>query len=326
MSATDQQLHREILTRIYEEHDGSFRGVMVDYRSLAEEFQDLDTDEFRYHVDRLKDDYFLEQPAQNHVRITPDGVEKLAHEGYETFLESDLRYEILRVSYERDRGTSGAYIDQNDLTEELNVAGEELQPHLWYLSEKNLIDLSGTRAMVQLTGTGRNRYEEYRDEGMPIPRTDPIQQFTQHTIAQGDEEKAENVFRDIVEVARDEVIVIDAYAKGRLYDMMEEHIPSVVDLKILMSDREVEDENIEAYHDLAEEREGDVELRYLDYWDEYPFHSREVIRDREAGWIWDHTFADAGNRHHTISQLRPVNLENDIDVFDEVWQEAETIE
>ena len=57
--------------------------------------------------------------------------------------------------------------------------------------------------------------------------------------------------------------------------------------------------------------------RYLDYWEDYPFHSREIIRDREAGWVWNHTFADAGGRHHTISQLRPVNLENDLEVFDE---------
>jgi predicted transcriptional regulator len=326
MSAADQQLHREILTLIYEEHDDRFRGTMVDTRSLAEEFEELDTAELRYHIDRLKDDYLLEQTAQHHVRITSDGVEKLAQKGYKTFLESDLRYEILRVAYEIDRGKSVVYIDQNDIVEELDITAEELQPHLWYLSQKDLIDLTGTNSMIELTGTGRNRYEEYRDEGMPIPRTDPIQKFTQHTIAQGDKDKAENVFRDIVEVARDEVIVIDAYAKGRLYDMMEAHIPSVVDVKILMSDREVGDENIEAYHDFTQGRRGVVDLRYLDYWDEYPFHTREVIRDREAGWIWDHTFADAGNRHHTISQLRPVNLENDLDVFDEVWQEAETVE
>ncbi len=326
MSTADEKLHREILTQIYEEHDGRFRSTMIDSRSLSDEFGDLDTDEFRYHIDRLEDNHLLERPAQHHVRITPNGVEKLADKGYNTFLESDLRYEILRVTYEIDRGTSGAYIDQNDIVEELEVDVEELQPHIWYLSEKNLVDLTGTNAMVQLTGTGRNRYEEYRDEGMPIPRTDPIEKFTQHTIAQGDEDKAENVFRDIVELARDEVIVIDAYAKGRLYDMMEAHIPSVVDVKILMSDKEVDDGNIELYHDFTDGREGDVDLRYLDYWDEYPFHTREVIRDREAGWIWDHTFADAGNRHHTISQLRPVNLENDLDVFDEVWQEAQTVE
>lgn len=158
---------------------------------------------------------------------------------------------------------------------------------------------------------------------MSIPRTHPLQRFTQHTIEQGDRDKAENVFREIVELASEEVIVIDAYAKGRLYEMLEEHVPDVVDVKILMSHKEFDDENVELYEDYADGKSGDVELRYLDYYDDYPFHTREVIQDRAAGWIWDHTFADAGNRHHTISQLRPVNLENDLDAFDEAWEEAE---
>jgi len=63
------------------------------------------------------------------MRITPDGVEKLAQDGYETFLDSNLRYEILRIAYEIDRGTSGAYIDQSDIAEELDVRPELL--YLW---------------------------------------------------------------------------------------------------------------------------------------------------------------------------------------------------
>jgi len=326
MSEADQQLHREILIQIYEEQQENFRATMVNVPSMVAEFEDLDRDEFEYHLERLQDDRNIERSAQHHVEITGNGVGKLAQEGYETFLESDLRYEILRIAYELDRGAAHVFIDQDDIADELDLPREELQPDIWYLFEKGLIELTGTNASIQLTGEGRNRYEAYRDEGMPIPRTDPIQRFTQHTIGQGDREKAENVFRDIVEVAREEIIVIDAYAKGRLYQMMGEHIPSVVDVKILMSDREVEDDNIEQCEEFAEGRAGDVELRYLDYWDEYPFHTREVIRDREAGWIWDHTFADAGNRHHTISQLRPVNLENDLEVFDDCWENATTVE
>lgn len=325
MSISDQKIHREILIYIYEEMRDDFRRD-ADPREMAEDFEELGLDEVRYHIDRLKDNRQVEQRAQHSIQITVEGVEKLDQEGYDTILESDLRYEILRKAYEADRGSTHTYINANEIADELDITTNELDRQLWYLSGKGLVELTGTSYNIQLTGEGRNRYEQYRDEGIPIPRTHPLQRFTQHTIEQGDREKAENVLRDIVEVAREEVLVVDMYAKGRLYDLLESHVPSVVDVKILMSHKEVSDENIELYREYAEGKEGDVDLRYLDYWDEYPFHSREVIRDREAGWVWDHTFADAGGRHHTISQLRPVNLENDLEVFDEAWSEAEAVE
>lgn len=325
MSISDQQLHREILGCIYDALNPDFRRH-ANVPDMVDEFDELNLDELRYHINRLAENRLVERSAQHHVQLTPSGVEKLAQDGYETLLDFDLRYEILRVAYELDRGTPNAYINITEVREGLDVSEEAMNPQLWYLSQKGLIDLTGTSRDFQLTADGRNRYEEYRDEGIPIPRTQPLQRFTQHTIEQGDRDKAENVFRDIVEIARDEVIVIDAYAKGRLYDMLEEHVPTAVDVNILMTDREIEEENIELYEEYAEGKDGDVELRYLDYRDEYPFHTREVIRDREAGWIWDHTFADAGNRHHTISQLRPVNLENDLKAFDQAWEEAESVE
>ncbi|GGL67177.1 hypothetical protein [Halocalculus aciditolerans] len=325
MSVNDQKIHREILSYIYEAVSDDFRRY-ADPREMAEEFENLNLDELRYHLKRLEDNRQVEYRAQHSVRINAEGVEKLDREGYETLLDTDLRYEILRRAYEKDRGKPHAVIDRNEIFEELDVSIEEMKRNLWYLSEKGLIDLSGTSSHFQLEGEGRDRYEQYRDEGIPIPRTHPVQRYTQHTIEQGDREKAENVFRDIVEVAREEVIVVDMYAKGRLYELLESHVPSVVDVKILMSDQEVGEENIGLSREYNDGKDGDVALRYLDYWGEYPFHSREVIRDREAGWVWDHTFADAGGRHHTISQLRPVNLENDLEVFDEAWETAERVE
>lgn len=324
MSALDQKLHREILATIYDALHPEFQ-QHVRVLSMVEDFDHLDEEELQYHITRLEDNRLVERSAQHHVQITAEGVEQLNQDGYDTLLESDLRYKILHVAYDIDRGTTHVYINIGDICDELDISEAVLAPHIWYLSEKGLLDRTGA-GHFQLTADGRNRYEEYRNDGMPIPRTHPLQRFTQHTIEQGDREKAENVFREIVEVAREEVIVIDAYAKGRLYGMLDKYVPDVVDVKILMSDREFEDENIELYEDYADEKTGNVELRYLDYWDDYPFHTREVIRDREAGWIWDHTFADAGNRHHTISQLRPVNLETDLEAFDEAWAAAESVE
>lgn len=325
MSVTDQKIHREILTFIYEEIKDDFRRD-ADLRELIEEFEEMDMEELRYHIQRLQDNRQVGYRGQYSVQITAEGVEKLDREGYETLLDTDLRYEILRRAYEDDRGKTVAFIDGDELFQELDASTEEIQRNLWYLSQKGFIDRSGLSNDFQLEGIGRDRYEQYRDEGIPIPRTHPLQRYTQHTIEQGDRKKAENVFREIVEIARDEVIIVDTYAKGWLYDLMELHVPSIVDVKILMSDREVDEENIELFREYSEGKAGEVKLRYLDYRDDYPFHSREVIRDREAGWVWDHTFADAGDRHHTISQLRPVNLENDLEAFDEAWEEATIVE
>lgn len=324
MSIGDQKLHRELLISIYEALDHEFHGH-AETSSLLENFEDLDGQQLQYHLNRLEENRLIERRAAGTAQLTANGVEQLDKEGYDTFLQTDTRYEILRVAYEKEREEHVSYIDAEALREEIGISHDELHQNRWYLAEKGLINLEGHNLNFQLSGEGRNSFEEYRDEGMPIPRTHPLQRFTQHTIGQGDREKAENVFRAIVELAREQVIIVDMYAKGFLYEMLE-HVPSIVDVKILMSHKELSDENTDLYRQYSEGRGGEVELRYLNYWDDYPFHSREVIRDREAGWIWDHTFADAGGRHHTISQLRPVNLENDLEAFDEAWSEAEIVE
>lgn len=325
MSEADQQLQREILIYLYELQEDDFRR-MADVREMADSFEELDVDELRYHLMRLEETGLVEHSAQHSYQITVDGVERIDHEGYPTLLESDLRYEILRIAYENERGVPHAYIHVDDIIEATDASESDLAQQLWYLQGKGLIERMGVGGEFQLTTDGRNRYEEYRDEGLPVPRVHPLQRYTQHTIAQGDREKAENVFRDIVEVAREEVIIIDAFAKPRLFDMMENHIPSVVDVKILTSERELDGETIDRFQEFAEAKDGEAVLRYLDYRDEYPFHARVVVRDRRSGWVWDHTFADAGGRHHTISQLRPVNVENDLEAFDAAWAEAEIVE
>lgn len=326
MSIGDQKLHRELLIEIYETLDPDFRRSHVKVPSLLDDFEEIeDEQELWYHIGRLEENRLIEQTAGKMVQLTATGLEKLDQEGYETFLQSDVRYEILRLAYEQDRGSRHTYVDAHEIREELDVSDEVFQRNRWYLAEKGLIDLEGTRLNFQLTGQGRNRYEEYRDEGMPIPRTQPLQRFTQHTIEQGDREKVENVFREIVEIARDEVIVIDQFGtKDPLWDWLG-HVPGSVEVKILASDKEIDDESIEDFQEFDGGRGGVTELRYLEYYD-YPFHSREVISDREDGWIWDHTLPDSGGKHHTISQLRPVNLENDLEAFDEAWEEAEVVE
>lgn len=322
MSAGDQKLHREILITIYKNLNPNFREY-IGTDVLYDEFGDLDGEQLTYHLNRLEENRLLEWTGRRMLQLTTDAIEKIDREGYDTFLIDDSRYEFLRVVYEKERNEGARYVSPDDIIEEADLSDEEYKRNRWYLREKGLLDATGM-ANFKLTGDGRNRYEEYRDQGMPIPRTHPLQQFTQHTIGAGDHEKVKNIFRDIVELSRDVVIVIDQFGtKDPLWEWLE-YVPGVVDVKILASDREINEDSTQKFEEYAESRTGETELRYLDYYG-YPFHSREVIRDRKDGWIWDHTIPDSGKGHHTISQLRPVNLENDLDAFDDAWKDAEVV-
>lgn len=323
MSIGDQKLHREMLIALYEELDPNFRGYggADTFERLSNE---IESEGLRYHLERLEENRLIDYNGESLIRPTAEAIEKLDREGYNTFLESEARYDFLRIAYEFDRTRSGVYIDESDVGEEAELSDEQLERNRWYLSEKGLIEPDG-QGYFELTADGRNRYEEYRDNGMPIPRTHPVQQFTQHTIEEGDREKVETVFQEIVELAREEVIVIDQFGtKDPLWEWLE-YVPDVVDVTIFASDAEIDPEAEGNFRDYAENRTGETRLRYLDY-DDYPFHSREVVRDREEGWIWDHTVPDSGGSHHTISQLRPVNLETDLEAFEEAWASAEEVE
>lgn len=326
----DQKIQREILKFLYRVWEENPRGQMS-AGEVGEELEEIFDNGHRYHLTRLDDNGYIDTESlsarHQYVNISTTGIEKLAQDGYETILEDDYRYVILRVLYEIDREKGGAahsYVGMDDIQEEIQLDDQTLKQNIWYLEEKGLVETGpcGTTS-VQITARGRNRYEEHRNN-TPIPRTHTGARWTQHTIAEGDFEKANNVFRDFVELAQDEVIIIDAYAKAGLYEMLEA-VPETVDVRVIGSDRQMNDEHREAYRAFTEGRSGETQLRYLEY-DEWPFHGRYVIRDREDGYVWDHTFADSGSGQHTISEVRPVNLENTVDDFDQAWELGEVVE
>ncbi|MXR40060.1 hypothetical protein GRX01_01625 [Halobaculum sp. WSA2] len=331
-SGSDGRIRREILAKVYRIHSQSIR-----YRAGFEEICDslnFDVEDVVYHLSRMDDDRLVETKGGlgnpiNSVEITAAGIERLDEKGYDTILKDDLRYVILGKLYIHDREniTSSSYgVGRSDILDELDVDEQEFKVNIYYLNQKDLIE-NKAGDYLEITAQGRNMFEEYRDDGIPIPRSKELTQWAQYSVEKGDEETAFNLFRDIVELAGEEVLVVDPFAQGKLYTEMLCDVPDVVDIKVLCTDQEIDEENREKFNQLSEDRTGGTELRYLDYRSgEWPFHDRLLFVDRSEGWVWGHTFAHSGTKHHTISEMRPVNVESDLEKFDSAWEDAEEVQ
>jgi DNA-binding MarR family transcriptional regulator len=332
MAASDEKIQREILQQVYDEHSQQIRR-QAGFDAINEALDHIAEDDVVYHLTRMDDNRLVDIEGSlgqriSFVRITDEGVEKLDREGYETILDDDLRYVILEELYDIDRehaGSSGVFVTRDELREDLGIDEQDFKVNVWYLKEKGLVEEQGG-SHLEITAQGRNRFDEYQNEGISIPRTQPLTQWAQYSIARGDEERAMTIFRDIVELARNEIIIVDPFAQGKLYDEMLDDVPDVVDIKVLCTDREINEENKDKFSDLADGRSGETELRYLEYRGEWPFHDRLLFRDREDGWVWGHTFAHSGTKHHTINEMRPVNIETDLEKFEDAWDEATVIQ
>lgn len=330
-SGSDGRIRREILASVYSVHSQNIR-----YRAGFDEVYDsldFDSEDVVYHLSRMDDDRLVETKGGignsiSSVEITADGIERLDEKGYDTILKDDLRYVILEKLYVHDREnvTSSSFgVARSDLIDELDVGEQVFKVNVYYLKKKGLVE-EEAGDYLDITAQGRNRFEEYRDEGIPIPRSKELTQWAQYSIEKGDEETAFNLFRDIVELAGEEILVVDPFAQGKLYTEMLPDVPDVVDIKVLCTDREVDEENKEKFNRLSQGRTGSTELRYLDYSDRWPFHDRLLFVDREEGWVWGHTFAHSGTKHHTINEMRPVNVESDLEKFDTAWEDAEEVQ
>lgn len=167
------------------------------------------------------------------------------------------------------------------------------------------------------------------EEGTAIPNTQPLTRWTQHSVGPNESEKARNLFRDVVEVARETITIIDWYFKAPAFELFNE-VPDAVDIEILTSGRAFDDET--EYRDMVAEfadgRSGAVDVRYVEYYDFEArlFHARYLIRDEIEGWTWDQSFKDAGTTQHPISQVRPVNLESTMETFQEAWEQGDKID
>jgi hypothetical protein len=58
---------------------------------------------------------------------------------------------------------------------------------------------------------------------------------------------------------------------------------------------------------------------------DWAFHDRYVIRDQEYGWTWGSSFHDSGEKQHTPTELRPINLNRILADFNAAWPRAAVV-
>lgn len=332
MSAGDEKIRREILKWLYDRFEESPTGRWRP-DGFFEALDDFDADDVVYNVKRLDGSLLENNPSLGNsvdmLQITPEGIEELYQQGYPTILDGESRYGILQVLYQADRQNPGqAYVSRDEVVDQVDEDADDVDLNVWYLKEKRLVEpLGGGGGLfyhqVKITRRGSERFEQYEADGVEIPRVGGQSTLRQASIGPNESGKAENLFRDFVELAREEVIVIDRYAREGLYDLLR-HVPSGVEIQVMTSDRVTGGGYPQRVQQFAQQHSA-IEVRSLADSD-WEFHDRYIIRDREDAWAWGHSFHDAGDTQHTASELKPINRETIINQFDSAWSQGTVIQ
>ena len=331
MKEKDEKIRREVLKWLYEGFEDN-PSAKWDGTTLPDDLDQFDETEIEYVVGRM-DEELVDTKATNMsamatIDLRPQGIEELHQEGFDTILDDEARYEILDVLYQASReDPRHPYVSKDELLDAVDLDKEEVDQNIWYLMEKRLVDNRGgigrgLFSSVKITEHGSEKYESYKEDGVEIPSSLGVTSIRQASIGPDESGKAENLFRDFVELAEDKVIIMDRYARKPLYDLLG-HVPSGVDIQVITSERVVNNDYKQRVQKF-ENIHSDIEVRYLDDSD-WDFHDRYVIRDREDGWAWGHSFHDAGDTQHTASELKPVNRDQIIGEFQKGWQMGQVI-
>ena len=331
MTDKDEKIRREILKWLYDRFEEDPNGHWTD-EGFFEGLSSFDKEDVVYNVERMDGEFVEKEGALGKriawIQITPGGIEELHEQVYDTILNADTRYAILEVLYDTDRQNPGlAYLGRDDLLDAVDVSEDEIDQNVWYLKEKRIVETSGAGGglfyhRVKITKRGSERHEQYEQDGVEIPRAGGRSALLQASIGPNEAGKAENLFRDFVELAQDEVIIIDRFAREGLYDLLQ-HIPSGVEINVVTTDRVTGQGYQQRVKQFAQQH-SDIQVRYLSD-SNWEFHDRYVIRDREDAWAWGHSFHDAGDTQHTASELKPINRESIINQFNTAWQRANVL-
>lgn len=330
MNSQDEKIVREILKVLYNQfEDVPYRGLTGE--ELYEALEEYERDDVAYVAERTDGEYVEMQGALGkrigQIQITATGIERLHEDGYATVVDDDTRYDILEQLYQVDRENAGmVFADRDDLVDEVgdsDIVGQ----NIWYLKEKRLVETHGGGGGLfyrgaSITDRGADRFEAYQRDGVEIPRTGTHRSLRQASVGPDESQKAENLFRDFVEIARDEVIIVDRFAREGLYDLLQ-HVPEGVEIKVVTTNRVTGDGYQQHVSQFAQQH-PEIKVRYLSD-NDWDFHDRYIIRDREDGWAWGHSFHDAGDTQHTASELRPVNRESIESQFTAVWRNGTVI-
>ncbi len=288
------------------------------------EVEGFDWSDVQYELRRLDGDGFID--GKHLKRITARGMELLEDLGGETILDGDLRQRILATLYEMDRAEGPhARTNTKTIADALNISTSEAGLGLHYLQGSGLIDVSGVMSDrfwgVKINARGMSKQEAIvaSGGGWASSTTSPSDGH-EFVFGPGEEVEASRLLRDVTEVARSEVIIIDPYARAGIVPKLR-HVPPGVVVKILTGNNMAKEPyaaELQAHPKLS------IELRVLPKVD-HAFHDRFIIVDGKDAWAWGHSFHDAGKTQHTVAQLRPVNRDRILTDFQRKWLNGSVI-
>ncbi len=282
-----------------------------------------------YIVDRFDGLYLESKSTSGHgihyASITPDGVRLLRSLGESTLLDDDLRFRILvalrdlRKEYGRHATTTPEGLATTLEDEEMMV----LQ-NARFLAMDGLCKMrvyGGGPTDIRITKRGIELAEAFELHGGEPPDTRHPPGRYQVTVGPNERDKAEAMFRDQVELARREVILVDPWLKEAVFDWFK-HIPPGVDLMVLTSDNVPPSRWKDRMREEAALRKLEIRVVKREDWGR---HGRFLFRDETRGWSWDASFADAGVKRHTVTELEPVNCQVHVKEFRKQWSSAKVV-
>lgn len=316
-----RQIQQAILHWMYDKlHQSGSMWVLPN----GEDIEGFDSQDVQYELRRLEGDGFID--GEHLKRITARGVECLQDLGVETILRGNLRERVLKVLYELDR-EQGPYARANteSLVSELDVPENDLRVVLHYLEDSGLIVVQATMSdrfcSVHISARGMTKHEAIQTsgQGWASSTTSPTDG---HEFVFGPDEEIEaaRLLRDVIEVARTEILIVDPYARSGIIPKLQ-HVPRGVRVRVLTSDS-MANESYAA--ELQSCPKLDIEIRVLSKTD-LEFHDRYIIVDGEDAWAWGHSFHDAGKTKHTVAQIRPVNRDRIMADFRHRWQNGRAV-
>lgn len=290
-----------------------------------QDLEDFDWQEVQYEMRRLDGDGFLE--GERHMeRITARGIEYLQDLGGGTILEGHLRQAALATLYEADRhhGPSARH-GSSSVAEALSEPENVVSAILHYLEDSGLIEVESTMGSrfrwVRITARGMAKHEAVSSAGgdWAVSTTSPTASH-EFVFGPGEESQAARLLRDITEVARREILIVDPYARAGIVSRLC-HVPVGVKVRILTGDSMVSENYASALQACPK---LDVEIRALPR-STLQFHDRYIVVDHADAWAWGHSFHDGGKSKHTVAQIRPVNRDRVLADFENKWPTAQVL-
>lgn len=325
MDAKDGKIRLEVLKVLYEAFESDPTNYTVRGETIKESIDGVDSNDIDYILDRMDGEFadVDKYPSLRDVEILAKGIEFLDEQGFETILGTDSRYEILEAIYLEDRNKNLIAVGMDAIKEETGLDEDEIIKNLRYLKHKRCIKFYSGPASVKITESGRERWEKYRDEGVGIPSSSRARSTRQEEIGDGEREKAERLFRSIVELAQNEVVILDNYARKPLFVWLESHVPDGVNIRVATTGAVTGGSYVSEVRESLSNVE-DIEIREMADFDEI-FHDRYVFRDNDMGWEWGQSFHGSGKGQHTPSELTPKNRDILLQKFEDTWVDAEEV-